>query len=364
MREMRRAKARFALLGGAVGLLVLLLLFFQSTAGTLVAALTGGIDRTDADVVVYDARARSNPAASVLPPDAVDRIAAVDGVVAAGAVGLTFGEADLDGEVAEVALVGIGVGAPGAPLDVEGPTPGSGEAIASGSGFEPGYAAGDRVRVGDREVAVVATADGAAFNALPTLYLPREDYAALLAERTGRDGPPPVSYVAVRAAEGEDAADLAARIDAEVDGVAALDREAAVAALPGIDTIGRSFGVLYLLLYIVVTVVTGVFFLILTVQKRDALVLLRAVGAERRDVATLVLVQVVAVVGIGVVVGAGLAVGLLAAARDTFGATLDPVTTLRSGLGVLVLGLLAAGAAVRRVLAIEPVDAVRPGGLT
>jgi putative ABC transport system permease protein len=300
----------------------------------------------------------------VLPPAALEAVAAVDGVAAAGPVGLTVAEGSVDGAVAEIALVGIIPDGPGRPRDVAGPAPGSGEAIASGSGFEPGYAVGDRVEVGEREVLVVASADGAAFNALPTLYLPMDDYAAVLAERSGSGGPPPLSFIAVVAAEGVDDVALAGRIGESVDGVAALDRSAAVDALPGIETIGRSFGVLYLLLFIVVTVVTGVFFLILTVQKRDALVLLRAVGAERRDVAALVLVQVVAVVGIGVLVGAGLAVALLAAARDTFGATLDVGTTVRSGAAVLVLGLLAAGAAIRRVLAIEPVDAVRSGGLT
>ena len=47
---MRRAPGRFALLIGAVALLVLLLLFFQSVAGNLTAALTGAIDGQDGEV--------------------------------------------------------------------------------------------------------------------------------------------------------------------------------------------------------------------------------------------------------------------------------------------------------------------------
>jgi putative ABC transport system permease protein len=360
LREMGRSKARFGLLGGAVALLVLLLLFFQATASTLVAALTGGIDRVAADVVVYDARARSNPAVSVLPLGALEEVAAVDGVAAVGPVALTFGEAELGGEVTEIALVGIEPGQPGTPRDVEGRLPGPGQAIASGSGFEPGYAVGDRVRVGSLEVDVVATAQGAAYSALPTIYVPLGDYSEILRTRVGGDAEIPHSFLAVSSRD----PGVAAAINDAVAGVQALDRASAVAALPGIETIGRSFGILYLLLFIVVTVVSGVFFLILTVQKRDALVLLRAVGAERRDVITLVLVQVVVVVGVGVGVGSGLAAALLAAARDTFGAALDLGTTVRSAAAVLALGLLAASGAVRRVLTIAPVDAIRPGGLT
>ena len=111
------------------------------------------------------------------------------------------------------------------------------------------------------------------------------------------------------------------------------------------------------------TIVTGVFFLILTVQKRDALVLLRAVGARRRDVVVPVLVQVVVVVGFGALVGSGVTAGLLAAARGTFGAGLDPGTAATSSAVILVLGLVAAGGAVRRVLAIDPAEATTSGGI-
>jgi putative ABC transport system permease protein len=357
LREIRRAKGRFALLSGAVGLLVLLLLFFQATAGTLVAALTGGIERVDGDVVVYADRARGNPLASILDPAVRTAVTAVDGVEATGGVAIAPTSVRVRGERSEIVLVGIEPGAPGTPRSVDGALPGAREAIASGSGFEAGYPVGAVVEVGGVPLRVVATTE-AAFNAAPTLYVPLETYAEALAARLrpGRDAP--LSYLAVR---GGDATALAERITAEVAGTQALTRPAAVEALPGIGTIDRSFGVLYLLLFVVVALVTGVFFLILTVQKRDALVLLRAVGAERRDLVSLVLAQVIVVVGVGVAIGTGLAAGLLAAARETIGASLDLGTAVRSGLAVLGLGVVATAGALRRVLAIAPVEATRTG---
>jgi ABC-type antimicrobial peptide transport system permease subunit len=68
-----------------------------------------------------------------------------------------------------------------------------------------------------------------------------------------------------------------------------------------------------------------VFFLILTVQKEDALVLLRAVGASSRDVITSVLIQVLVVVGLGALIGSAVTAGLLALTRDVFGAGLQPL---------------------------------------
>ena len=372
LREIARSRARFALLGGAVGLLVVLLLFFQSVAGALTGALTGSLANQTADVVVYGDRAHQNPAASVLAPEAVDAVAAVDGVAEAAGVVQAFSTVTgPDGEEADAVVVGIEPGAPGTPSEVDGELPGDGQALASGSGFDRGYPTGSTVTLEPGGIAldVVGEAVDAAANASPTLYVTLPTFRQLAAARTGgsADGAPaggtPVSWVGVTPADGVDATTLADRITAQVDGVEALARPAAVDALPGVGTITQSFGILYVLLYVVVTIVTGVFFLILTVQKRDALVLLRAIGARRRDVVTPVLLQVVVVVGLGAVIGTAVTAGLLAAAQDTFGAGLEPATAVTSSAAILGLGLLAAVAAVRRVLAIEPAEATTAGGL-
>ena len=110
-------------------------------------------------------------------------------------------------------------------------------------------------------------------------------------------------------------------------------------------------------------ITTGVFFLILTVQKQDALVLLRAVGARRRDVVLPVLGQVLGVTVGGALLGALAAAGLLAAAQATFGAALDPAAAVRTVVTVGTLGVLASLGALRRVLAIDPVEATTGGGL-
>jgi putative ABC transport system permease protein len=369
LREIARNRARFALLGGAIGLLVVLLLFFQSVAGALTSALTGSVANQSAQVVVYDDRARRNPAASVLPAETVDAVAEVDGVGdAAGVVQAFVTMVGPDGEEVDGVVVGIDPGAPGTPTDVEGDLPGDGQALASGSGFQPGFEVGTRVVAGPdgTELEVVGRAGDASANASPTLYVTAPTFTDVVAGTggppSGGDGPP-LSWVGAVPAGDTTPEQLAERIERDVDGVEALARTDAVGALPGVGTISRSFGILYVLLYVVVTIVTGVFFLILTVQKRDALVLLRAVGARRRDVVVPVLLQVVAVVGLGALIGTGVTAGLLATARDTFGAGLAPATAVTSSAAILGLGLLAAVAAVRRVLAIQPVEATTTGGL-
>ena len=359
VREIRRSIGRFALLTGAVALLVVLLLFFQAVAGSLTLGLTGGIENNSAEIIVYSDRARSNPAASFLPPGTGDAVAAVDGVLAVSEVGRLA--TDTAGE--DVVVIGLGdppLGGPAALADGR-RAEAAGEAEVSSSSLSTSFEIGQRVTAAGVELIVVGTADDAAFDVSPTFYVPFDDYRAMVARRTGAADPAaPVSWLAVRPADGVEPAELATDI-AALPGLDALDRDRAVAALPGVGQITQSFNILYLLLFIVVTIVTGVFFLILTVQKQRSLVLLRAIGAGRRDVVAPVLIQVLAVVGIGCLLGTAVAALLLNAARDTFGSALDPRTTSLTVGFLLVLGVLASIGAVRRVLAIDPIEATTAG---
>ncbi|MGI8573946.1 MAG: hypothetical protein ACR2MA_01100 [Egibacteraceae bacterium] len=149
LREIRRAKGKFALLGSAVGLLVFLLLFFQAVAGTLVSGLTGSVEQSSADVLVYSERARRNPNASVLSPEAVEAVRAVDGVAQAGAIGQTvFTGTGADGQV-DLVLIGVAAGGPEADTTLE----------------------------------VVGVVEDAAANVSPTLYTTFDTYAAAVRAR-------------------------------------------------------------------------------------------------------------------------------------------------------------------------------------
>lgn len=390
LRELRSSIGRFVLLTLAVALLVVLLLFFQSVARSLTLGITGGVENNAADVLVYSDQARRNPAASFLGPDVAERVAAVEGVAAASPVGRgaftatapgtpdlggtdpsdaagasdASGASDAPGGGEEVVVIGLGAPWAGPSTVDEGRrAETSGEALVSTTSLATGFSVGDVVAIGEMAFDVVGVTEEAAFDVSTTLYVTADDLAALTAARTGGQGPPPISWIAVQVDAGDgDARTLADRINQAVDGVDALDRAAAANELPGAGQITQSFGILYLLLFIVVTIVTGVFFLILTVQKQDSLVLLRAIGGSKWDVVKPVLIQVVFVVGVGATLGAAVAGGLLQAAKDVFGSTLDPRTTAITVGVVLALGLVAALGAIRRVLAVDPIEATVGGG--
>ncbi len=364
-KEIRRSLGRFTLLSLAVSLLVILLLFFQAVAGTLTSGLTGGLESSSADVLVYDLRARQNPASSLIPAPVLAEVSASPGVASVSPIGLSVFTGTTEGDEIDVQLVGGDPTGPSVPADIaEGRLPqASGEALFSGSGFDDPIEIGQTVSVEGIDLEVVGTADDAAFNLLPTLYVTFEDFTAASQNRAGVPIEVAPSLLGVTVVDGADHTEVAESLTESIDGIEALERSAAVDALPGVGQITQSFNILYVLLYLVVAIVTGVFFLILTVQKQDALVLLRAIGTSSRDVVTSVLIQVLVVVGAGAVIGTVVTAGLLQLTRDVFGASLDSTTTTLSLVAIVVLGLLASVGAVRRVLAIDPMQATQSGGI-
>lgn len=363
-KEIRRSLGRFSLLTFAVALLVLLLLFFQAVAGTLTSGLTGGLDSSSAEILVYDEQARGNPATSILAPTVQAEVAAAADVAATAPIGLSVFTATTDGAEIDVQLVGGDPSGPSFPADLAaGRFPGArGEALFSGSSFDDPIEIGQQLAVEGVVFRVVGTADDAAFNVLPTLYVLFEDFVSASQARAGAPIDVAPSLIGVTVADGAEPVAVARSLTESIDGIEALDRSSAVDALPGVGQITQSFSILYVLLYVVVTIVTGVFFLILTVQKKDALVLLRAVGASSRDVISSVLIQVLVVVGLGALVGTAVTAALLALTRDVFGAGLSPTTTATTVGLIVVLGLVASVGAVRRVLAIDPASATTTGG--
>lgn len=219
---------------------------------------------------------------------------------------------------------------------------------------------GDRVVIEPvgREIEVVGLAEDINYSVRPTLFVDLETFELLAAERTAGAPFVPINAVAVALDDGTAAAEVVATLADSLDGVEVLTREDAVAGIPGIDAIEQSFALILGLAFAVIGLVTGIFFLILTVQKRQSLTLLRAIGASPRDVVVPLLVQVLVLTGGGVVIGVGLLVASAGVVPGELGIELQPGLVAVTGAVIVVLGLLAALAAVRRVLRIDPAAAL------
>ncbi len=96
---------------------------------------------------------------------------------------------------------------------------------------------------------------------------------------------------------------LVTRVDAVSNELEALTRRDAARKAPGVAQVSRSFLVIFLLYGLVVPLVIGLFFLIVTLQKARTLTLLRAIGARSKTLVWALLLQVLVVVGLGVAIG-------------------------------------------------------------
>ncbi|MFN8051557.1 MAG: FtsX-like permease family protein [Acidimicrobiales bacterium] len=364
IRELGRAKVRFLLLGGAVGLLVFLILFQQALLGGLITQFIGALRNQSATVLVYGAESRQNLEGSRVDATAVDAVAKVRGVADAGPLGQGTFTVTAKGKQADATLMGYRLGGPGQPTTLSNGRLATGdfEAVVSDGDTAKGFALGSTVTVepGGRSIRIVGVATDARYSVTPTLFVSYATYEAARRTANPDAGAITPSAVAVTVDRGADVDVVAARITRSVDGTEALTRATAVSSSPGVSSVQQSFYVILGLFYIVVPLVAGLFFLIITFQKADSLTLLRALGAKPSMLIRNLLAQVVVVVLGGVILATALLAGA-AQGTKSIGVKVDPTAVGVTAAVILGLALLSSLAAVRRVLAIDPVRAVTGG---
>lgn len=369
-KEIRRARLRFGLLAGAVGLLVFLILFQQALLGSLVTSFIGALREQSATVLVYGRDARKNVAGSVITPPQYEQIKSVPGVGAAAPLGEATFTLVADGSEVDASVFGFQPGGPGEPTRlVSGRLPSAAnEAVASKEDADAGFALGDTVTLpgGTPALTIVGQTDRSRYSVSPTLWVTFDSYTALRkAANPDAKGVLP-SLVALTPAEGTSPAELAAAVDATVPGVEALTRADAAAKSPGVASVSQSFALIINLVRLVVALVIGFFFVILTVQKLPSLTLVRAVGAPTSYLVKGLAVQIAVVLGFGLVFGVLLTFGAIAGASAGLPISLTTTELVTNVALVIVLGLIGSVVSLVRVVRIDPVGAVqRPslGGL-
>lgn len=363
LKEMRRARTRFGLLTAAVALMVFLILTQQALQTGLITSFVGAIKRQSAPVLVYAVDGQRTLQGSIITPDLEARIRSVPGVAGAARIGQGTFTVDVNGGGrSDAALIGYDdarLGGPDALSSGRMPRA-AGEAVGSSDDFS----LGDRVRLstGDVVLTVVGLAQDAAIQVTPTLFVAWGDYAraSRVANPDARTVLP--SVIGVRPAEGITPGDIAARINDASPEADALTRDRAAELTPGVLEVRRSFQLIFGLFALVVPLVTGLFFLIVTLQKSRSLTLLRAVGAPAGVLVRALAIQVLVVTGTGVFLGTLAYAPLTLTRVGSLALRFDWGAVALWAALLIGLGLVSAVAAARRVLAIDPLEATSGGG--
>jgi len=375
LKEMARAKLRFALLVAAIALLVFLILFQQSLQNGLITGFIGAIRNQSAPVLVYSVDGQRTVQGSIITPELDAQVRAAPGVGEIGPIGQgTFTGQPVagDGDTYDTSLFGYELGPEGEGLGhpttlIEGRLPTADfEGVASDADVDLGYGVGDVIKLlpGDLEITIVGVAEDVQLNVSPTIFTSYDTYIAAVQSRNPDAGTPLPNVLAVSPAEGTTPDQLVTSINDQSLELDALTREDAAADTPGVAQVQQSFNIIFLLYGLVVPCVTGLFFLIITFQKANSLTLLRAIGAPARRLVASLLIQVVIIVGLGLIVGTLLYLPLTG--RNIGGLQLRFETGAVIFWSVLLmsLGVLSSLVAARRVLRIDPIEATTGAGVS
>ena len=360
LRDLWRSKLRFALLSGAVGLLIFLLLFLNTLSATLLGFFVGAIENNSSEVLVYSDTARSNLQASRLDPSVVSDVAAVAGVAAAAPIGELTLTVEVGGDRTDLSLWGVDFNGPGRPESVvEGRLPGPDEVVVDKSGIAEGFEIGETIVLvpSGTELEIVGYVEDLRYAVVATGYLEFEEWVDIFKGEFPGTPTVPLSLVGVEIEPGEDRTAIGDRITDAVAGVEGLDRRAAAAATPGVNSISQSFALIVGITFGVVVLVVGFFFLILTVQKLCSFTALRAIGAVTSYVAWSLIIQIVVVVLLGSVLAT---TGLWAATLGANAAVPLSVSTrmvITVTMAVLGSSMLAGLLSIRRIARADPAEA-------
>lgn len=356
--EMRRAKLRFSLLTAAVALLVFLVIFLSSISGALLRALTGAVESLPADGLVYSEASRANVQASRLDPSVTSAVAGVPGVAAASPLSVLSANAAVAGVDDELQLIAFQPGGPGQPNGLrEGRFPTSETEVAIDAS-EADVAIGETVVVNGSTtpLTVTGTLIGTQLGT-DTAWVTLAGYDRLLRELNPGLPVVPTNVVAFWVDEGADPSAVAAQVQQAVADTRVLTLPEAVDAIPGVESVGQTFGLLVGITFVIGVVVVGFFFLILTVQKLRSFTLLRATGASTRSLAAAVTTQIGAVVLSASALATALSWVALRGLSSSLPIRIDPLTTSGVVAAVLLASLGAGLLSIRRIARIDPATA-------
>ncbi|MFZ4583880.1 MAG: ABC transporter permease [Acidimicrobiia bacterium] len=366
VKEIKRAKVRFGLLMAAIGLLVFLILFQQTLQDGLLRAFVGAIDNQSAPVLVYSVDGQRTLQGSIITPPLEAKINGAPGVGAHGRIGQGTFTVTVGAAQKSATIIGYQDPKLGAPTTVvAGRLPKTEGETVVGDELGAGWQIGDRVRVepGGYDVTVVGRAKNISLFANPTMFTTYPTY-----ERAVRAVNPDATVIlpnviGVAPTPGVSNAQLVKNVNAASLDADALTKQDAAAKTPGVAQVRQSFFLIFLLYALVVPFVTGLFFLILTFQKANALTLLRAIGAPSKRLVRALMVQVLIVMGVGLLIGVALYAPL---SQQTIGAIplrFETVPVIVWCTLLLVLGLVSALFSARRVLRIDPIEATTGAGV-
>ncbi|KRF17160.1 hypothetical protein ASG90_07540 [Nocardioides sp. Soil797] len=326
-RDLVHAKGRFTLMAGVVMLIAVLVGLLSGLTRGLADESTSAITGLHTERLVFSGSS----------PDFASSRIPLDGGLEGDPLGVATSRASTDDHTEPVTVMGIRPGSSIAP-DAADVAPGAvvlSEPIAA----ELGLSDGDELRLGSTTFVVAAVHGEASYSHVPVAWMDLADWQSV----TGSDG---AATVMATSSSGAPPGFTNVSLDDALSGIGAFTSE------NGSLQLIRGF------LFAISALVVGAFFTVWTIQRSRDIAVLKALGASTtflvRDALGQALLLLVAGIGLGAAI-VWLAGGF---ARDVVPFVLDAGTIGLPLLALILLGLVGAALAVRRVTSVDPLTAL------
>jgi putative ABC transport system permease protein len=353
-------RRRAALSVAGVGAAFVLVLVLGGVFAGAMRQVTAYIRSSPADVFVSQQDVRTmHMSVSALAPDVVEQVRAVDGVE--WAEGLRYATSWVDAGSARRLTYVFGydttTGRAGPERLSAGRAPGPDETVIDETAAdELGVGVGDTVFTLGQQFRVSGLSTGGTNIANTTVFVRTEDFARLRG--------PTVAYVLAGAAPGVSAGELAERVTAQLPFATVQTRaefaeqERRIVA----DMAADVMGIMSIIGMLIALAVVGLTLFTATMAKLREYGIVKALGASRGRLATIVAAQAGWTIALGLAVAVGLSMVIGAAVgalTPNVHVVIEPRAVAGTAVAGLGIGALAALIPLRRVARVDPATAFR-----
>jgi putative ABC transport system permease protein len=360
LRDLRFARGRFLLMGTVVGLIAVLAVLLTGLSGGLVNDGVSALRNLPATHLAFEPGVEGNLfSRSTVDPAQARQWSEVPGVQKAAPYGnaLAHAKEARTGKDVDIAVFGLEPGsfiapepATGRPLEA-----GDDGVLVSRKLTDEGIKVGDTLvveRSGVR-LPVVGTVGDASYGHVAVVYAPLKTWQRI---QYGLPGEPPAEAFKVATAIALDGTPGSGAPDAQV-----LAMKESYGHSPGYSAEQSTMKMIQFFLYVISMFVVGAFFVVWTVQRKDEIALVRALGGSVgylvRDAVAQVLVVLVGATAAGAAIGAGL-IALIENAAPAMPIALVPGPIVTAMVLLIALGVLGTVAALRRITSTDPLLAL------
>ncbi|SFP36205.1 ABC transporter permease [Amycolatopsis rubida] len=331
-RDLRFAKGRFALMGTVVVLMTLLVGLLSGLSAGLAAQSTSAITGLKADHLVFAEPGSGSLSfgQSTVTREQAEQYARVPGVTSAEPIAVSTASATAGERTATLAAFGVRNQRPGTVV------------LSTDAADALTAREGDQLTLQGQKVTVSAISGDDSYSHLPVVW-------------THLAGPN-ATVLAVTADPSTDIAAADARL-----GTRTVTKDDALSAIGSYSAENGSLQLMRGFLFVISALVIGAFFTVWTIQRSRDIAVLKALGATTKYLLRDALGQVVVLLAGGTALGTGLAAALGAVASGTVPFVLSAGTLLGPAAVLVVLGVLGAALAVRRITSVDPLTALTSG---